>query len=402
MNKLLSALQAFLILILAIFPTIISPMMPELFPEMQVIIANKQIKDAINHIGPILKLTHTIQGHTGPVTSVAFNHDGTTIATASFDKKVKEWNVQTGKLTRMLQDPATPENTTHTNYVTSVAFSPDGTKIATASWDKTVKKWNEQTGQKICTLIAPIGDFNFATFSPDDTTIATASTLNVVDLWNTQSCGLIRTLRDPATPENTTHTDFVTSVAFSPDGTTIATASWDKTVKKWNAQTGQLIHTLRDPTTPENTTHADKVTSVTFSHDGTTMATASFDKKVKKWNAQTSQLIHTLRDPATPENTTHTGYVTSVAFSHDGTTMATGSWDKTAKIWDLQPQRKQQVFDWFKYNLRPDQAIIINRAYEAKHRGKKLALKGDGLVTFNTMTEDVQSLLIDYLDIIVP
>ena len=136
--------------------------------------------------------------------------------------------------------------------------------------------------------------------------------------------------------------------------------------------------------------------------DGTTIATASWDKTVKIWNAQTGKLTRTLQDPATPENTTHTDRVTSVTFSPDGTTIATVSFDKTAKIWGLQSQRKQQAFTWFKYNLSILQAIVIDRAYEQKLAGQQLTLTGEDLYRLSTMPEDVQLLLIDYLDIIVP
>ncbi|MGF1583391.1 MAG: WD40 repeat domain-containing serine/threonine protein kinase, partial [Gemmataceae bacterium] len=48
----------------------------------------------------------------------------------------------------------------HTDRVSSVSFSPDGKTIASASWDKTVKLWDVQTGQDEVPLTAPIGSRN--------------------------------------------------------------------------------------------------------------------------------------------------------------------------------------------------------------------------------------------------
>lgn len=72
-------------------------------------------------------------GHDGGVYSVAFSPDGKTIASGSWDKTIKLWEVSTGKLIKTL--------TGHNSYVHSVAFSPDGKSIASGSGDKTIMLW---------------------------------------------------------------------------------------------------------------------------------------------------------------------------------------------------------------------------------------------------------------------
>ena len=75
-----------------------------------------------------------ITGHTGWVHSVAFNHDGTTIVSGSWDRTIRLWNAKTGKHIRTLSE--------HTDSVHSVSFSPDGNTIASASFDGTVLLWD--------------------------------------------------------------------------------------------------------------------------------------------------------------------------------------------------------------------------------------------------------------------
>jgi WD40 repeat protein len=72
------------------------------------------------------------------VKAVAFSPDGTTLASASWDKKVKLWDAGTGALRQTLEG--------HEKVVKAVAFSPDGTTLASASWDKKVKLWDAGTG----------------------------------------------------------------------------------------------------------------------------------------------------------------------------------------------------------------------------------------------------------------
>ncbi len=75
----------------------------------------------------------TLQGHQNPVISVSISPDGQTLASGSWDKTVKLWNVKTGELTRTLQG--------HQDSVWSVSFSPDGQTLASGGEDGTVKLW---------------------------------------------------------------------------------------------------------------------------------------------------------------------------------------------------------------------------------------------------------------------
>ncbi|WP_414550925.1 toll/interleukin-1 receptor domain-containing protein, partial [Anabaena sp. CCY 0017] len=129
---------------------------------------------------------NSLEGHSGTVMSVSFSPDGKTLVSASYDKTIKLWNLDTGKEIRTLSG--------HTNTVRSVSFSPDGKTLVSGSQDKTIKLWNLDTGKEIRTLSG--------------------------------------------------HTNSVWSVSFSPDSKTLVSGSQDKTIKLWNLNTGKEIRTL--------------------------------------------------------------------------------------------------------------------------------------------------------------
>ena len=364
------------------------------------------------------QLRHTIQAG-DPFNFVGFSNDDKKIVFASADRTVVIYDVQTGQLIHTLQDPNIQGNTTHIDEIYHAIFSFDDSKILTASKDKTVKIWSAQTGQLIQTLQDPniqgntthIDKIDKAIFNSDGSKILTTGSYDkTVKIWNAQTGQLIQTLQGPAIMGS--DTSLVDFVGFSPDSRKIIIAVSEyneedeleasySTVKILDILTGQLIQTFQDPDIKGSTTHTSYVDAVRFSLDGKTIITASgIDKTVKRWEAQTGQLIQTLRDPATQGNTTHDSYINKVKFSHDGIMMITASVDGTVKIWDsqLKSGRKQRMFNWFKSDLRPDQAAVIARLHKAKLQGKKLVLEDD-LFTFNTMPKHVRLLLIEYLGV---
>ncbi|KAJ9654752.1 hypothetical protein H2198_006270 [Neophaeococcomyces mojaviensis] len=249
-----------------------------------------------------------LEGHMKEVTAVALSHDGSLLASGSFDKTVRLWNPTTGQEVQTLEG--------HTECVRAVAFSHDGSLLASASDDGTVLLWNPTTGQEVQRLEGHTNGVMAVAFSSDGSLLASASD-DTVRLWNPTTGQKVQTLGG--------HRHGVDAVAFSPDGSLLASGSWDKTVRLWNPTTGQEVHTLEG--------HRYGVDAVAFSHDGSLLASASYGNIVRLWNPRTGQEVHTLKG--------HTKWVRAVAFSHDGSLLASASNDKTVRLWN--PTTGQEV-----------------------------------------------------------
>jgi WD40 repeat protein len=143
---------------------------------------------------------YALRGHTGAITSLAFDRAGDVLASGSVDHTARIWNVSTGALVHRL--------TGHQFGVTSVAFSPDGKLLVTASVDGDAWLWHVATGRVFKKLRFHVSTVSQAVFSPDGRWVVTAGP-SAAGLWQTRTGKLIMYLHGAK--------GTLTSAAWAPD-----------------------------------------------------------------------------------------------------------------------------------------------------------------------------------------
>ncbi|MCL1471423.1 WD40 repeat domain-containing protein [Argonema antarcticum] len=274
------------------------------------------------------RCVRTLEGHSGPVVSVAFSPNGQILASSSSDTTIKLWNPNTGKEFHTLKG--------HLKSVNSITISPDGQTLASGSTDATIKVWNLSTGKEIYTLTGHLEYVNLVAISPDGKTLASASEDTTIKLWNLSTGEGIHTLKW-ACPQKVY---YFSSLVFSLDGRILISSTWDDAVSlsavAWNLTSGEQIWS-------KDWKEMDEVHSIAISPDGQTFASSHVSRRtIKLWKIYTGEEIYTLTKASNSDP--------SLAFSPDGQVLASGGLDfesdeddrgyGTIYLWNLNSREK--------------------------------------------------------------
>jgi RNA polymerase sigma factor (sigma-70 family) len=174
----------------------------------------------------------------------------------------------------------------------SLAFSHDGRTLASAGW-KGARLWNAQTGEFLRTFSPRRGGINAVAFTPDGRALVGGGTdgsngpdssqhKGVVTIWNAESGELLHAMDRLK--------GVVREVAIAPDGRTVASgSSAPGEVRLWEFATGKPIWAT-DAGTPD-------VRSLTFSPDGKKLTYCDRDG-VHELDVHTGKLTHTITTTA--------------------------------------------------------------------------------------------------------
>ncbi|KAI6233829.1 Actin-interacting protein 1 [Aphelenchoides fujianensis] len=173
----------------------------------------------------------TFHEHTRFVHCVRYKHDGSLFASAGADGRVVFFEGTDGTKVGELVDSSVKGEAAHSGGVFALAWCTCGKKIATASGDKTVKIWNVESRELLKTV----------TFSDDVNSQQVAIVWTEKWIVSTSLAGFL-TYIDP--DEGTIkkvikgHNRPITAMTLSKDKTFLFTADFEGNITRWETKTG--------------------------------------------------------------------------------------------------------------------------------------------------------------------
>jgi WD40 repeat protein len=267
--------------------------------------------------GPVL-------GHNSNVEVLAFNPEGSILASGFADGDIILWDVKSRK---PIGDPLQ----LHQSWVEVLVFSPNGQSLASAAtldedgfylWDLSQ---NSPSATNYIAASEAQDWVEYLAFSPDGKTIASCTEVDgyrVVMLWDVQDHKVITTLESRPGAKSLAF--------FTPDGQTLLTAG-NYGIRVWDSSDFTI---LAEPAS--NALDTPTIQSAALSPAGDVLASQLIHREITLWDSFTGQ---PLGDPIAiyDEDTSDTGNH-HLAYSPDGSQIAIAD-DQGLFLWDMRVEQ---------------------------------------------------------------
>jgi WD40 repeat protein len=253
----------------------------------------------------------TNAAHRDLVNSLAFNPEGTLLASSGF-REVKLWKrprlvpspfaipAEAARLFAVSPDQRqfaavlpdhvialyelpggklTQSLTGHSNTITAIAFSPDRQFLASVSDDKTLRIWSVSTGKTVTTVETP-AELKAVTWLGDSNRLAAAGTDGLVRTWTLDG--------STAAPgrELKGHEGAVSALAALPGGKELLSGGADGIIRQWNVEEGKKVRELKEK---------NAIVALAMRPDGKRFASCGTDKVALLWDAESGKVVGKLK-----------------------------------------------------------------------------------------------------------
>uniref|UniRef100_A0A2K5K6U9 Uncharacterized protein n=1 Tax=Colobus angolensis palliatus TaxID=336983 RepID=A0A2K5K6U9_COLAP len=247
-----------------------------------------------------------------PVVECSITADSSRVIAASYDKTVRAWDLETGKLLWKVRYDA---------FIVSCKFSPDG-KYVVSGFD---------VDHGICimdaeniTTVSIIKDHHTRSitsccFDPDSQRVASVSLDRCIKIWDVTSQATLLTITKA-------HSNAISNCCFTFSGHFLCTSSWDKNLKIWNVHTGEFRNRGACVTLMQG--HEGSVSSCHFARDSSFLISGGFDRTVAIWDVAEGYRKLSLKG--------HNDWVMDVAISNNKKWILSASKDRTMRLWNIE------------------------------------------------------------------
>ncbi|KAF8002628.1 hypothetical protein HF325_003593 [Metschnikowia pulcherrima] len=216
----------------------------------------------------------TFEGHTGNVTSLAFQADNRWMVLLLEDGTVKVWDVRS---------PSVQRNYRHHCAVNEVVIHPNQGELILCDHDGNIRIWD--LGENQCTHhLIPEDDvpINSLSVASDGSMLVAGNNKGNCYVWQMQNQGDV-TLLTPATKFRS-HLKYITRVVLLTDMKHLATCSADHTARIWLTDDNFALETTLQG-------HQRWVWDCAFSADSAYLVTACLDHYVRLWDLSNSETV---------------------------------------------------------------------------------------------------------------